>query len=146
MRRLRLSFGETSPDIRFRTLYGMLVVLTIAVGLASRDPSVAMPGIVRVNGGDVASAMCIFFGVRFWRRASPVKCGLVAFIICVLIELQQLYQAPWAVRARGNRVVGTLLGHGFLWLDLVRYFGGVGIGLAIAALVERLAIFRTIER
>ncbi len=117
-----------------RLRYGVAILITIVLGLASRVQSLPMPAIIRDNGGDVLSATCIFFGVCFWAERWPiVKSATVAFIICVLIELQQLYQADWAVRFRANRVVGTFLGHGFLWIDLFRYFVGVLIGFAIAA-------------
>lgn len=122
-----------------RLRYGVAILITIVLGLGSRMQSIPMPTIVRDNGGDVLSATCIFFGVCFWAaRWSLTKSAVVALIICVLIEMQQLYQADWAVDFRANRVVGTILGHGFLWIDLVRYFVGVLIGLGIAAKVLRV--------
>lgn len=119
---------------KHRLRYGVAILITIVLGLASRVQSLPMPAIVRDHGGDAISATCIFFGVCFWAERWPlVKSATVAFIICVLIELQQLYQADWAVRFRDNRLVGTILGHGFLWVDIVRYFVGVLIGVALAA-------------
>jgi Protein of unknown function (DUF2809) len=122
-------------------VYGGAIVINIVLGLASRDSRIAMPQIMRANGGDVASATCIFFGVRFWNQRSTVaRCAAIAITICVLIELQQLYQAPWAIRVRTNRLVGTLLGHGFLWIDIARYIVGVVIGLALAFVIERTVL------
>jgi Protein of unknown function (DUF2809) len=127
-----LKFREVATPHRLR--YGVAILITIVLGLGSRIQSLPMPTMVRDNGGDLLSATCIFFGLCFWaERWSLLKSAMVAFIICVLIELQQLYQADWAVRFRANRVVGTFLGHGFLWIDLFRYFVGVLIGVALAA-------------
>ena len=119
-------------------MYGIAIALTVVLGLASRMHSLGLPVLVLSNGGDVLSATCIFFGVRWvWWRATLIRGAMIAYLICTLIECQQLFQAPWAVRFRENRIVGTLLGHGFLWIDLVRYFVGVVIGIAIAVAVDR---------
>ncbi len=115
-----------------------MIAMTVVLGLASRVDSLGLPHVVEVNGGDVLSATCIFFGVRFWwSKRRLIDVAGIAFVICALIEGQQLYQAPWAVRFRDDRIVGTFLGHGFLWIDLVRYAVGVVIGVGVALLVER---------
>jgi Protein of unknown function (DUF2809) len=117
----------------------MLIALTIPLGLASRMSSVPMPSVVRDFGGDVLSATCIFFGVGFvLNRYRLATCAAVAFGICVLIELQQLLRFPWLVRLREETPLDILLGHGFLWSDLVCYAVGVGLGVAVSRLFNRL--------
>lgn len=69
-------------------------------------------------------------------RSALLRVAIGSFLICVAIELQQIYQAPWAVRFRNNRVAGTFLGHGFLWVDLVRYAVGTVIGVGVAIVAE----------
>ena len=120
-----------------RWVYGIAIAVTVALGLASRMKTLGWPAVFEVNAGDVLSATCIYFGVRFWwwrRRVVDVAC--LSFTICALIEIQQLYQAPWAVKVRNNRIVGTFLGHGFLWIDLVRYAIGVTVGVGIGVAIE----------
>ena len=48
------------------------------------------------------------------------------------IEISQLYQAPWIDATRATRLGGLVLGHGFLWSDMVCYSVGIGVGALIA--------------
>jgi Protein of unknown function (DUF2809) len=121
-----------------RRRYLIVIALTVVAGLASRVQQIPWPGVVRTNGGDVLSATCIYFGVRFVAaRRSLGHSAIVAFGICVAIEVQQLYQARWAVRLRDHWIVGTFLGHGFLWIDIVRYGFGVLLGVGISLLLRQ---------
>jgi hypothetical protein len=96
-----------------------------------------MPGLVRTYGGDVLSATCIFFGVRYVaHRRTLAQCAAIGFIICVLIELQQLYTGTWLVHLRDDTPLGILLGHGFLRSDIACYAVGTSIGVAISCTVE----------
>jgi Protein of unknown function (DUF2809) len=127
-----LSVSSAGPVSRsVRSIHAVLIAITIPLGLASRAASLPMPGVVRTYGGDVLSATCIYFGVRWvmhnrdiWRNA------IVAYFICVLIELQQLITWTPLLRLRNDTPVGILLGHGFLWSDLVCYAVGVLAGIA----------------
>ena len=49
-----------------------------------------------------------------------------------LIELSQLYHGPVAERIRATALGGLLLGHEFLWSDVL----GVALGATAAALFE----------
>jgi hypothetical protein len=103
-----------------------------------------MPSLVREYGGDTLSAVCIFFGVRFVAHRSKLGlCAVVAFAICVLIELQQLYSGDWLVRLRDDTPLGILLGHGFLWSDIACYGVGTATGGAIIAACERWVVPET---
>lgn len=122
-----------------RWLYAVLVLLTIPLGLATRWKQQYFPVLINEYGGDVFAATCIFFGCRFLCVRWPLwKVALLGYLVSVLIEVQQLYQAPWAVKFRHITVVGILLGHGFLWSDIVCYAVGILIGTLISAILERL--------
>jgi hypothetical protein len=56
---------------------------------------------------------------------------LFAVTTTELIELSQLWQAPWLVRIRATRAGGLLLGHEFLVSDMVC----VALGASFAALL-----------
>jgi hypothetical protein len=125
--------------LTLRSVHGVLVALTVPLGFVSRMAEVPMPELVRTYGGDVLSATCIFFGVRFvLRRYTLPRCGLIAFVVCLLIELQQLITWKPLVRLREDTAADILLGHGFLWSDLVCYAFGVAIGCAISHFAMRL--------
>jgi hypothetical protein len=50
---------------------------------------------------------------------------------CVIIEVSQLYHAPWIDSIRGTTLGALVLGHGFVWSDLACYAVGVGLGILI---------------
>lgn len=121
-----------------RWLYVVLILLNIPLGLATRWAPQYFPSLIRIYGGDVFSATCIFFGFRFlYPMKSILKVSLISYLVCIAIELQQLYQAEWAVKLR-NTPLGILLGHGFLWSDCVCYLVGTVIAAVLALLLERL--------
>ncbi|RBL90619.1 ribosomal maturation YjgA family protein [Chitinophaga flava] len=128
--------------VKRRWLYFILILLNIPLGLATRWAPQYFPTIIRVYGGDVFSATCIFFGIRFlYPLKSVPKVALISFLVCIAIEVQQLYQAEWAVRLR-NTPLGILLGHGFLWSDCVCYAVGTLMAAALAFLLEQINYFR----
>jgi hypothetical protein len=145
MRKLTSSGGRSrgwrsrGGDDSIRAIHAVLIAVTIPLGLASRVNSLPMPDLVREYGGDVLSAVCIFFGVRFvLHRRSIWNSAVIAYVVCVLIELQQLITWSPLRRLREETPLDILLGHGFLWSDLVCYAVGVGLGLAVANGAELL--------
>ena len=147
MRERSIAGSNTAPDtvgvvtdLSQRRVFGILIGLTIPLGLLSRT-SIPMPDIIREYGGDVLSATCICFGVAFVvvRRSTVQRCFL-AYLICVLLELQQLLQWRWLVWAREETPLDILLGHGFLWSDIVSYAFGVVFGAVVGSAVLRIAI------
>jgi hypothetical protein len=109
-----------------RSVHGALIAITIPLGLASRVATLPMPSVVRTYGGDILSATCIYFGVRWVMHQSNIwHSATIAYIVCVLIELQQLITWTPLRHLRDDTPMAILLGHGFLWSDLVCY--GVGV-------------------
>ncbi|MEM7245042.1 MAG: DUF2809 domain-containing protein [Acidobacteriota bacterium] len=112
----------------------LLMVVTMGLGLASRRYRQHLPDFVVDHAGDALWAMMVVFLVGLvLRRASTLQVTVLAGLACLAIELSQLYQAPWIVELRRNRLAALVLGHGFLWIDLVRYAFGVAGG----ALIDR---------
>jgi hypothetical protein len=118
---------------RRRALFG-LTALVIALGLACRHP--AAPPFVQLYCGDVLWG-ALFFVLFAWfqPQRSSLQLGLCAIITTELIELSQLYQAPWALELRATRLGGLLLGHGFLWSDVLC----VALGAVLAVSADLLA-------
>lgn len=118
-------------------IYVVLIAVTIPLGLASRSRAIPMPDVVRRYGGDVLSAVCIFFGIRLVLRYRPRWMAMAGgFGVCVLIELQQLYRGSWLLQLRNDTALGILLGHGFLWSDIASYAVGSVLGVVLGWGVE----------
>ena len=110
--------------------------MLIGLGLASRAV-IGLPVFVRDHAGDALWAAMVYWGFAFlfpkqtiWQIATYA----VAFSLC--IELSQLSQHPFLQRLRGNRIGALVLGHGFLWLDLVRYIAGVALAMLLDVLLS----------
>ncbi|NSL86404.1 DUF2809 domain-containing protein [Chitinophaga sp. Mgbs1] len=128
-----------------RWLYLILILLNIPLGLATRWAPQYFPEIIRIYGGDVFSATCIFFGIRFLYPLKPLyKIALINYLVCFAIEVQQLYQAQWAVDLR-NTPLGILLGHGFLWSDCVCYAAGTLLAWGLSVLLETVFFKQAIK-
>jgi glycopeptide antibiotics resistance protein len=113
-----------------------LLALTIALGLGSRRFGYALPGFVASYAGDTlwALALFLFLGLIL-PGLSTGWVAVLALVVSLLVELSQLYHAPWIDSARQTMIGGLILGFGFLWSDLVCYAAGVGLGVAL----ERMA-------
>jgi hypothetical protein len=92
-----------------------------------------MPDFCVLYVGDVLWGAMFFVLVGCVRPAATTRrLWLLATAVTELIELSQLYQAPWAQALRATRVGGLLLGHSFLWSDLLC----VALGTSAAALAD----------
>ena len=49
------------------------------------------------------------------------------------IELSQLSEHPLLELARATRLGALVLGHGFLWIDLVRYLAGIVLAAGVGS-------------
>lgn len=80
----------------------------------------------------------VYFGFRFLLVHKSLRTAIIASVIFSFgIEFCQLYQAPWINEIRNNRLGSLILGHGFLFVDLIRYT----IGILLAMLLDK-AIFQ----
>ncbi len=52
----------------------------------------------------------------------------ISLALAFLVEISQLYHAPWIDSIRQTTLGGLVLGFGFLWTDLVCYSVGIGTG------------------
>ncbi|WP_187118935.1 DUF2809 domain-containing protein [Bacillus marasmi] len=120
-----------------RGIYIVAVIITIALGLASRAFAERLPAFVAGHAGDALWAMMVYFGFRllFVRRTL-----LFAMVLSVMfsfsIELSQLYQADWINAVRGTVLGALVLGKGFLVIDLVRYL----LGIILAVVLDKIVI------
>lgn len=75
---------------------------------------------LRLYAGDVMWAV-LFFQLfhLLLRRRSVLYLWTLTLLTTELIECSQLWHTPWLDQVRDTRVGGLLLGHGFLWSDVV---------------------------
>lgn len=124
-------------------LYFILFLLAIPLGLATRYFPAYFPDLIRIYGGDVLYATCLFFFLRFLFPATElVKLGILSFLACMIIELQQLYKAGWIVHLRHTFPMGLILGYDFVLSDCICYAVGCLLGTGIAYAFERSPVVR----
>jgi hypothetical protein len=117
-----------------------LITLTIALGLGSRRFGHSLPGFVSAYSGDMLWALVDFLAIGlFLPRLSTWRIAALAMSFSVMIEVSQLYHAPWIDSIRGTTLGALVLGHGFLWSDLACYVAGVGLGV-LGELILRIAL------
>ena len=110
---------------RSRTALSIALALVIPLGLASRRFADHIPAFLADHAGDFLWTVMIYLGLAFLApRWSPLKLFLFAFGISVAVELSQLIDVAWLNKVRQTLPGRLLLGAGFLWIDLVRYFCG----------------------
>lgn len=125
---------------RFVAPYAVLLGATILLGLATRSWPTAFPTPIARYGGDVLwAAMVVWILALLRPAATPRALGLLALSIAMMIEVSQLYQAPWINAVRATQVGALALGHGFLWSDVLCYALGVTLAVAVDASISRQA-------
>ncbi|WP_254563111.1 ribosomal maturation YjgA family protein [Dyadobacter diqingensis] len=121
---------------RNRITYFFLTILTIALGLTSRKMADQFPKLVNLYLGDALWALMIFLIAGFlFNKHSTLRTTLYSAVFCYLIEISQLYHAPWIDAIRATTPGALVLGYGFLWSDILAYSIGIGVGLFLEKLL-----------
>ncbi|GAB2940145.1 DUF2809 domain-containing protein [Hymenobacter coalescens] len=121
-----------------RGRYITWALVTVALGLASRRWRAGLPGWVGAYAGDALWALLVFWLISAvgprrpaWQRAAA------AWAVAQLVEVSQLWQAPWLQAVRGTWLGALVLGRGFLWSDVLSYTAGILLGLGLDAWLTR---------
>lgn len=116
-----------------RLIYLAIAFLIIIVGLASRKYGDMLPEFIAEYSGDTLWAAMVYFGLRFlFPSVSILKIAAISLLFAYCIEISQLYQADWANSVRSTTLGALILGHGFLWSDMVCYT----VGILLAAVID----------
>ncbi|HET7539014.1 MAG TPA: DUF2809 domain-containing protein [Polyangiaceae bacterium] len=108
------------------------LLLLIAFGLGSRRLG-GLPEWITLYAGDVAWGALFFTLFCLVRPTlSPAGAWVAAVVTTEIIEFSELYHTPWLDALRATRAGGLLLGHLFLWSDVVC----VALGATLAAGAE----------
>src|SRR5690242_20525385 len=120
------------PATRYPFAWIILIALTCGLGLGSRHYAVHLPGFVAQYAGDTCWALALFLVLGLIQPRAPTgRIAALALAGSVLVEVGQLYHAPWIDSLRRTPLGGLVLGFGFLWSDLACYAAGVGLGVVI---------------
>ncbi|MGL5750333.1 MAG: DUF2809 domain-containing protein [Paraclostridium sp.] len=121
-----------------RVRYLIITLIVMIMGLLSRKFMFIFPKAIAPFIGDALWAMMVYFGFRFVFTGLKFKESfLLALVFSYAIEISQLYQADWINAIRNTTLGGLVLGHGFLWMDLISYAIGIIIGLQIDKLLNK---------
>jgi hypothetical protein len=120
--------------IRIRFVYFTAVVVVVLMGLASRRYREHLPSFLAEYAGDTLWALMVFLLVSAVLAGQPLMVrAAISLGLSFVVEISQLYHAPWIDSIRQTTLGGLVLGFGFLWSDLVCY----SVGIAIGSLTER---------
>jgi glycopeptide antibiotics resistance protein len=116
-----------------------LWLLLPVLGLGSRSGHPALPSFVAEYAGDTLWTALVYVSlILFWPGLPISRALAISLGFSFLIELSQLYRAPWADALRANRFAALVLGRGFLASDLACYT----VGALLSALADRLLFWR----
>jgi hypothetical protein len=119
----------------------LMLVLVIVMGLMIRRFHDRLPAFIGEYAPDTLWALAVFLLCRLvLPRASTLRCAIIATLFSVLIEVSQVYHAPWIDAVRRTTPGGLILGYGFLWSDIACYLAGVGMGAALDIRLNRTPI------
>jgi len=128
------TFTNVKPA-RNRIVYLLSVAIVILLGLSSRKYAGYLPEYINTYLGDALWAVMIYlFAALLLKDRKPSLITLLSLSFCYLIEISQLYHAPWIDAIRNTRLGGLVLGFGFLWTDIIAYTMGIGFMLAIESI------------
>ena len=121
---------------RKRLIYFSLLIIVIFAGLSSRSYPDFFPHFFAEYLGDTLWTVAVYFSICLIFPSIKIRdVFFISLVFSYLIEVSQLYHAPWIDTLRANPIAGLILGYGFLWRDLVCYtVGALFVGLIDAAL------------
>ena len=112
--------------MKLRFCYLALWVLIVILGLGSRTYGDYLPSFVATYAGDTLWAAMVYWGISF-PLTRLLRRVTIALLFSYCIEVSQLYQSDWINAIRGTTLGALILGHGFLWSDMLCYTIGVGL-------------------
>lgn len=115
-----------------RIQYLIIAIVTTAVALGLRKIWASLPLVINIWLGDFLWAFMLYFlGIAlFWPR-NKQKYTILLVVFCWFVELSQAWHTPWLDAFRDTVIGGLLLGHGFLWSDILAYTAGAWFGYVL---------------
>ena len=124
---------DSSKNNFRRLIYFILFIFFTWLALATRHHHEWFSPLVVEYGGDtIWAGMFLFFLRIFFYKIKLWKLALINYALGVADEVSQLYKADWIESIRHTTLGGLMLGHTFLWSDIICY--GVGTLMAFVAI------------
>lgn len=115
-----------------RFIYFIAVLITIILGLSSRNYRQYLPSFIAEHAGDFLWAMMVYFGFRMiFIYHKQYIAFILSFLFSFGIEFSQLYQAEWINHVRASLLGGLILGKGYLPIDFIRYTAGISSAILL---------------
>ena len=115
--------------LKKRLFYFILTILTTLIALFIRSKWAYLPDFINIWIGDYLWAVMLFWAWRmFFLGVDRLKMTYVLVVFCWCVEASQAFHRPWLDAFRETTFGGLLLGHGFLWSDIIAYTAGVVSG------------------
>jgi hypothetical protein len=112
-----------------RLTYMAAAVFVMLAGLGSRMLRAYLPSFVAEYAGDALWALMLFLLISMLLPGRQVFArAAISIALAFLVEISQLYHAPWIDSIRQTTLAGLVLGFGFLWTDLLCYSVGIATG------------------
>ena len=126
---------------RRNPILGIILIASASVlGIGSRRLAHSLPWFVAAYAGDILWALAAFLGIGLLLpRASTRTVTVLALAVSMLVEISQLYKAPWLETIRHSTLGGLILGYDFVASDLACYAVGVVLGVIFESVWMRWA-------
>lgn len=125
--------------LKTRIVWVIAAAVAIIAGLASRRYREYLPSLLADYAGDTLWSLVLFLSISTLMTRWPVLVrATIGLALAFLVEISQLYHAPWIDSIRRTTLGGLVLGFGFLWTDLVCYSLGISIGALAELGIRRL--------
>ena len=122
--------GIMKINFRYAILFLLLLGVEILIALFVHD------SFVRPYIGDVLVVVVIYCFLRIFMRAYPLL-PLWIFLFAAVVEISQYFNLAALLGVQGNRVLATILGATFDWLDLLCYAIGCGLLYVVQIWTEK---------
>jgi len=96
------------------------------------------PLVVEYGGDTIWAGIFLFFLRIFFTKIKLWKLALINYALGIADEASQLYKADWIESIRHTTLGGLMLGHTFLWSDIICYGVGTLMAFVVIWVIEKL--------
>ncbi len=137
LRRL-IDKGLVGMRVRRVVVYGLAMVVTLALGILLRFAPLGLPAPVVKYGGSTMWALMIYWVLTVVSGGwGPGRLLVVAGVVATAVEFLKLYRTPWLDAFRMTLPGILLLGKYFSVWDILAYWVAIAAGAALDAVTIR---------
>jgi hypothetical protein len=115
-----------NQTMKKRLFYLLLTFVFIVIALTVREIWAYLPDFINIWLGDYLWDVMLFWACMvLFLHTNRLKIALSLVVFCWCVEASQAFHTPWLDAFRNTTFGGLLLGHGFLWSDIIAYTAGV---------------------